>query len=54
MSVKLTPVKASAVGLDILKVIADVPPGVIAFGVKVFVSVTDAGLTILAIRAPTE
>ena len=52
-SVKLTPVIVSEVGLLILKVIVDVPPGEIAFGVNDLNIVTDEGPNIFTMRAPT-
>lgn len=54
VSVKLAPVNVSAVGFVNFKVIVEVPPGEIARGVNVFDIVTDDGLTMFAVRNPTE
>ena len=54
VSVKLTPVNVSVVGLDNFKVMVEVPLGEIARGVNVFDIVTDDGLTTFAVLKPTE
>ena len=52
VSVKVTPVTASVVGLVNLIVIREVPAGAIAFGVNDLSIVTSEGPIIFAIRNP--
>jgi hypothetical protein len=54
VSVKFTPAIVSVVGLVNLIVMTEVPPGEIAFGVKVFEMVTEDGLTMFPKRAEVE
>ena len=53
-SLKLTPVIVSVVGLFILKVMVEVPPGEIALGVNDLDIVTDEGPIMLTMRAPNS